>query len=85
MARKVWERKPNITGYRLADGRVLNLLAEAYGMPAMRVHSIDEFEKALTALIEGGRGGLIECPIDIDEMVRPMVGGGSDITAFMVD
>ena len=28
MATEVWERKPNITGYRLADGRVLNLLAE---------------------------------------------------------
>lgn len=28
MAAEVWERKPNITGYRLPDGRVLNLLAE---------------------------------------------------------
>ena len=28
MAGEVWERKPNITGYRLPDGRVLNLLAE---------------------------------------------------------
>ena len=28
MASEVWERKPNITGYRLPDGRVLNLLAE---------------------------------------------------------
>lgn len=25
---KVWERKPNITGYKMADGRILNLLAE---------------------------------------------------------
>ena len=23
-----WERKPNIHGYRMADGRILNLLAE---------------------------------------------------------
>ncbi|MBO5273171.1 MAG: adenosylhomocysteinase [Clostridia bacterium] len=28
MAEEVWERKPNITGYRLPDGRILNLLAE---------------------------------------------------------
>ncbi len=28
LAEKVWERKPAITGYQLADGRVLNLLAE---------------------------------------------------------
>jgi adenosylhomocysteinase len=28
MAVEVWQRKPNITGYRMPDGRVLNLLAE---------------------------------------------------------
>lgn len=28
MAAEVWQRKPNITGYRMPDGRVLNLLAE---------------------------------------------------------
>ena len=28
MSVEVWERKPNIRGYRMADGRVLNLLAE---------------------------------------------------------
>ncbi len=25
---KTWERKPNITGYQMADGRILNLLAQ---------------------------------------------------------
>lgn len=25
---EVWERKPNITGYRMEDGRILNLMAE---------------------------------------------------------
>lgn len=28
MAEKVWERKPNIVGYQLPDGRILNLMAE---------------------------------------------------------
>ncbi len=28
MAVEVWERKPNIRGYRMADGRILNLLAD---------------------------------------------------------
>lgn len=28
LAVNVWERKPNITGYRMPDGRILNLLAE---------------------------------------------------------
>ena len=27
-ADKIWQRKPNITGYRMKDGRILNLLAE---------------------------------------------------------
>ena len=28
IAERIWERKPSITGYQLADGRILNLLAE---------------------------------------------------------
>ena len=28
MSEKVWQRKPNIMGYQLPDGRILNLLAE---------------------------------------------------------
>ena len=28
MAVEIWERKPNIRGYKMADGRVLNLLAD---------------------------------------------------------
>ena len=28
LATEIWERKPNIRGYRMADGRVLNLLAD---------------------------------------------------------
>ena len=28
LSTEIWERKPNIRGYRMADGRVLNLLAD---------------------------------------------------------
>ena len=28
LSRRIWQRKPHITGYEMADGRVLNLLAE---------------------------------------------------------
>ena len=28
MSTEIWDRKPNIKGYRMADGRILNLLAE---------------------------------------------------------
>lgn len=27
-AKRIWERKPNITGYEMPDGRIINLLAE---------------------------------------------------------
>ena len=60
-------------------------LAGAYGLRGRRVSSVEEFEDALREAIACGRGYVIDCAIDIDEMVRPMVGGGSDITAFMVD
>jgi acetolactate synthase-1/2/3 large subunit len=33
--------------------------------------------------MECGTGCVIDCVLDIDEMVRPMVGGGSHITVFM--
>ena len=38
------------------------------------------------ALEEGkkGRGYVIDCAIDADEMVHPMVGGGHHITEFML-
>ena len=50
-----------------------------------------ELEKELEAAIrealeEGkkGRGYVIDCAIDADEMVHPMVGGGHHITEFML-
>ena len=60
-------------------------LAAAYGLTGRRVASVEEFEAALREAIACGHGYVIDCAIATDEMVRPMVGGGSDITAFMVD
>ena len=60
-------------------------LAEAYGLTGRRVTSVEAFEAALREAIACGHGCVIECAISIDEMVRPMVGGGSHITEFMVD
>jgi len=60
-------------------------LAEAYGLNGFRAASAEEFEAALKAALASGKGTVIDCAIDIDEMVRPMVGGGSHITNFMVD
>ena len=60
-------------------------LAEAYGLTGRRVTNAADFESALKAALTSGQATVIDCAINIDEMVRPMVGGGSDITDFMVD
>ena len=60
-------------------------LAGAYGLKGCRVTDVAELEAALEDALAGGQAAVIDCAIGIDEMVRPMVGGGSDITKFMVD
>ncbi|MBQ6173976.1 MAG: biosynthetic-type acetolactate synthase large subunit [Clostridia bacterium] len=60
-------------------------LAEAYGLNGFHVTDVNEFEAALKAALASDRGSVIDCVIDIDEMVRPMVGGGSHITDFMIN
>ena len=60
-------------------------LAEAYGLNGFHVSDVGQFEKALRQALDSDRGSVIDCAIDIDEMVRPMVGGGSHITNFMID
>ena len=60
-------------------------LADAYGIKGFRVTDVTELEAALTEAFVARVPAVIDCAIDIDEMVRPMVGGGSHITRFMVD
>ena len=59
-------------------------LAEAYGLSGRRVSSAAEFEEALTEALSCGHGYVIDCVIDTDEMVKPMVNGGSHITQFLL-
>ena len=51
-------------------------LAEAYGLKGFRVTTRQEMEQALAAALDAGCGAVIDCVLDIDEMVRPMVAGG---------
>ena len=60
-------------------------LAEAYGLTGRRVTNAQDFEDALKAAIASGRAAVIDCAIGTDELVRPMVNGGSHITQFMID
>ncbi len=59
-------------------------LAEAYGLKGKRVSTEDALRDAIKEALEYGHGYVIDCVIDTDEMVRPMVGGGSHITKFIV-
>ena len=60
-------------------------LAEAYNLKGCRVTSVEGLEKALQDALESKCGYVIDCAIDMDEMVRPMVSGGSHITDFLVN
>ncbi len=60
-------------------------LAKAYGIDGCRVTNLAELQAALRGAIGSDRGCVIDCAIDIDEMVRPMVTGGSPITDFLLD
>lgn len=59
-------------------------LAEAYGLKGKRVANVAELEEAIKEAVEWGHGYVIDCAIDMDEMVKPMVTGGSHITKFIV-
>ena len=60
-------------------------LAQAYGLGGKRVCTVPELEAAVKEALSCGHGYVIDCAIDMDEMVRPMVPGGGRITNFLVD
>ena len=59
-------------------------LAEAYGLKGFRVRTQKEMEAAFQAALKAGCGCVIDCVLDMDEMVRPMVPGGAHITDFLL-
>ena len=59
-------------------------LAEAYGLKGVRVTNRAEMEDAFRSAMEAGCGCVIDCRLDMDEMVRPMVAGGAHITDFLL-
>ena len=69
---------------RLDRGPDFVKLAEAYGLKGRRVATVAELEEAIKDAVSWGHGYVIDCAIDMDEMVKPMVAGGSHITKFIV-
>ena len=75
--------KQNYSETTLDRGPDFVRLAEAYGLHGRRVNNQKDLEAAIKEALASGEGYVIDCMLDIDEMVRPMVGGGSHITNFM--
>lgn len=59
-------------------------LAEAYGLKGFRVTNQQEMEQSFREALEAGCGCVLDCHLDMDEMVRPMVAGGAHITDFLL-
>ena len=64
-------------------------LAEAYGVHGRKVTNVEMLRNVLTEAVNARKNGdnvgwVIDCKIDMDEMVRPMVGGNSFISEFML-
>ncbi|WP_343210526.1 biosynthetic-type acetolactate synthase large subunit [Anaerolentibacter hominis] len=55
-------------------------VAQAMGVDAVRVTTIEEFETAFEKAAESGKAMLIDCQIDEDEKVWPMVAPGGAIS-----
>lgn len=67
----------------LNDGVDFVKLAEAMGATAYRATTREEFQRALQSALKAGMPVLIDCIIDCDDKVWPMVAPGAAIsTAF---
>ena len=60
-------------------------LADAYGLKGTRVKTLDAFKDAFAAAYAEGKPCIIECMLDINEMVAPMVAPGSPIDSFCLN
>ena len=60
-------------------------LAAAYGLSGARVNAVETFAAAFKASVDKREPCIIECMLDIDEMVAPMVAPGSPIDSFCLN
>ena len=60
-------------------------LAQAYGLDGERAATKAEFEAAFERAKQAGRTYVIECMIDSDDIVRPMVSTGSPVTDPIIE
>ncbi|MHB1313978.1 MAG: biosynthetic-type acetolactate synthase large subunit [Christensenellales bacterium] len=60
-------------------------LGAAYGIEACRVERLDQFASALQTALESKKPYILDCRIDKDEMVRPMIKPGQGLTSFLLE
>jgi len=60
-------------------------LADAYGLSGTRVDNMTDFTAAYEQAVKACKPCIIECVLDIDEMVAPMVAPGSPIDSFCLN
>ncbi|MPM26795.1 Acetolactate synthase large subunit [bioreactor metagenome] len=60
-------------------------LADAYGIQGRRVTDPAGMEAALSEALDCGHAFVIECMIDTEETVRPMVSAGKPLTEFLLE
>ncbi|MFA6366858.1 MAG: biosynthetic-type acetolactate synthase large subunit, partial [Candidatus Hydrogenedentales bacterium] len=60
-------------------------LADAYGLPGYRARKPEEFRACLEAALSRRGPALIECVLDIDEKVLPMVPAGKPIDELILE
>ena len=60
-------------------------LAEAYGIQGARAETREEFSNLFRQAKESGRPWVIECAVEIDDKVRPMVKAGTSVTKLLLD
>ena len=60
-------------------------LADAYGIRGARCATQAELEAVLTEAAASGQPWVVDCAIDKDAMVHPMVPGGANTTNFLLD
>ncbi|MBO5236610.1 MAG: biosynthetic-type acetolactate synthase large subunit [Spirochaetaceae bacterium] len=60
-------------------------LAEAYGIQGYRALSEEEFIGVFDLAVKGGKPAVIDCGMNIDEMVLPMVPAGKPIDQLLLD
>ena len=60
-------------------------LAEAYGLNGRRVNNVEDMKTVLEEALKADKATVIDCRLDINELVSPMVAAGHDITDFLLN